>query len=267
MPETTTAEAPEAPAPPRRRPRAAIAVLTTLGLAAVLGAAGAIGWSVLRAPTAKQIETAGEKEIATRWATLPAGEIFPARVKEDIPPRNMSGLFGQTPENKASRGFVQRAGIAPEAACAQAFDPKLADVLTKNGCQTVLRATYIDSTGTLATTIGVAVMGDVRQAGRAEAAVNTAFGSALKESVGLRAVAFPGTAAKDFTDALRQDFWMDVPQAPYLMFRTSGWTLDRGKPDRKVLIEDFSFARFMQSRILDRLSDRTEPCERKRVQC
>ncbi|MFI6517413.1 hypothetical protein ACIBF1_17785 [Spirillospora sp. NPDC050679] len=265
MPETTTAAEPSAPV--RRRPRAAIAVLTTLGLAAVLAAAGAIGWSVQRPPTAAEVETAGEREIATRWSGLTAGEIFPARVKEDIAPRVMSGALGQTPENKASRGFVQRAGIAPETSCAQAFDPRLADVLTRNGCRTALRATYIDSSGTLVTTIGIAVMGDTRQAGRAESAISTALGSAVKEDIGVRAVAFPGTVAEDFADAGRQDFWMDFPQAPYLLFRTSGWALDRGKVGRKVLVEDFRFAQFMQGRILDRLSDQAAPCERKRVRC
>ncbi|MGI5167606.1 hypothetical protein ACQEU3_24970 [Spirillospora sp. CA-253888] len=233
-----------------------------MGLAAVLGAAGAIGWSVLRAPTAEQIEAAGEKEIATRWSGLPAGEIFPAQVKEDLS-RGWASQYA----DKGSWGVARRLGIAPEVPCAQGFDAKLAEVLVKNGCRTVLRATYIDSSGTLVTTVGIAVLGDTRQAGRAESAISTTFGGAVKESIGLRAAAFPGTAASGFTDAQRHDFWMDFPQSPYLFFRSSGWALDRGKVGPKARVEDFRFARIVQDQVLDRLSDQTKPCERKRVRC
>ncbi len=54
---------------------------------------------------------------------------------------------------------ARRAGIAPQAACAAVTDPVLAGRSWRRfGCLAVLRATYQDSTGAFAVTVGVAVL-------------------------------------------------------------------------------------------------------------
>ncbi|MGI5167614.1 hypothetical protein ACQEU3_25010 [Spirillospora sp. CA-253888] len=268
MPETTAAEEPgivppERPPVPSRRPRAAIAVLTALGLAAVLGAAGAIGWSVQRSPSAKEVEAAGEREVATRWSGLPAGEIFPARLEgfeEALKPTGPSlGVW-----------TADRVGIAPPASCRDGVDARLAALLVAHGCRSVLRATYTDPSRTQLVTLGIAVMPNADEATRTIGHVSSAIGvHAAKESVGVRAVAFPGTVAAGFTDARRHRFWIYSGETPYVFFASGGWTVDRsGGPDKRAgLAVQLSMVRAVLHGLVLRLEPGKAPCERKRVQC
>ncbi|MFI6517416.1 hypothetical protein ACIBF1_17800 [Spirillospora sp. NPDC050679] len=268
MPETTAAEEPEIVPPdrppvPARRPRAAIAALTALGLAAVLGAAGAIGWSVQRSPSAEEKEAAGEREVATRWSGLPAGEIFPARLEgaeEALKPTGLStGVWS-----------ADRVGIAPPASCRDGFDARLAAVMAAHGCRSVLRATYTDPSRTQLVTLGIAVLPSADEATRTEGHISSAIGvHAAKESVGVRAAAFPGTVAAGFTDAHRHRFWVYNNQTPYLFFATGGWTVDRGggPEERAALAIQLSTVRAVLHGLVSRLEPGKAPCERKRVQC
>ncbi|MGI8331310.1 hypothetical protein ACRYCC_15195 [Actinomadura scrupuli] len=61
-------------------------------------------------------------------------------------------------------------------------------MVLKNGCVTVLRATYADQSGALLMTVGIAVMPDP---GKADAAV-TALRD-IRDVRGVRPVNFPGT--------------------------------------------------------------------------
>ena len=113
---------------------------------------------------------------------------------------------------------IDRAGIAPPATCAQAADPGMARVLVKEGCVTVLRATYVDSTGTFVTTLGIAVM-------RSTAAGAAAEQLATGITAGLRAVSVPGTTASRFGDAQRQVFDLFPPgETPYIYLAAGGFT-------------------------------------------
>jgi hypothetical protein len=85
-------------------------------------------------------------------------------------------------------------GIAPRASCAAAADPAVAAILARSGCRTVLRATYADVSGTLVATAGIAVMPSAAAAASAQNAIQMTIQG------GVRAIAFPGTAAVLFRD-------------------------------------------------------------------
>nr|BFE83365.1 hypothetical protein GCM10020093_059660 [Planobispora longispora] len=89
-------------------------------------------------------------------------------------------------------------------------------ILAENGCRTLLRATYVDQTSTFVVTVGVAVMEDVEKR-------RTAVGQLGADNrVGVRPVAFPGTASESFGAAQRQrNAWIGV--GPYIVFSTAGY--------------------------------------------
>jgi hypothetical protein len=247
--------------PKRSKRRIAVGVsLAVLGLAAVAGGAVPIGWHLVREPTRAEIEAAGEKEIAARWRTLTAAQIFPAKVStpgKDGYGKRVSPAFGAT-----------RVGIAPAAACEETFDAPLARILVKHGCRTVLRATYVDDSGTLAATIGVAVMPSRARANSAEADAGAGLGAhVVKERYGVRVAEFPGTAAAGFRDSLRRDFWLDTNGTPYMVFRSSGWLVSRGRPAQEQVMERFYFAQSVSSAIRRTLGPQDQPCRTKGVRC
>lgn len=93
-----------------------------------------------------------------------------------------------------TRQYLTRAGIARPAACARAADPAVAQVLTRAGCVTVLRAAYVDASGTEVVTVGVAVMRNTAAATQASQAVGS-------DGIGVDAYPVPGTAASRFGNA------------------------------------------------------------------
>ncbi|HZE32831.1 MAG TPA: hypothetical protein VE198_15510 [Actinoallomurus sp.] len=233
------------------------------GVLSIVGGGVAIGADLTRKPTANEVTAAGHKEIASRWRALKAGEIFPARADETWSYSSVQESATTTPTWSALR-----VGIAPGVSCAEGFDRPLADVLVKHGCRTVLRATYVDASGTLVTTLGVAVMPDAKRAGDAETDFSSSLGvHGVKERYGVRAVSFPGTAAAGFGDSLRQDFSYEENHTPYLFFRSSGWITGRATPVTTVVVNTFAFARVALDKVVLRLADTVEPCERRGVEC
>ncbi|MFD0692292.1 hypothetical protein [Actinomadura fibrosa] len=231
-------------------------MLAVAGVAAVAGGGAAIAVELNRSPSASQVRAAGQKELAERWRLMDAGEIFPARIEST---EKTGGV--------ATRVAV-RVGIAPAASCAEGFDRKLANVLVAHGCRTVLRATYVDAGGTLATTLGIAVMPDTGRASAAEGDFGTRLGGdAVRERYGVRALAFAGTVVRDFDDSGRQDFWFGSNGTPYLFFRSSGWTTGRGGRVRPILADTFAFADTALNRVTQGFAVTDEPCDRKGVRC
>jgi hypothetical protein len=236
-------------------------VLAVSGVLSIVGGGVAIRADLTRKPTANEIKAAGRKEIASRWRALTAGEIFPARADQ-------TSSYGAVAESAAHTLSALRVGIAPAVSCAEGFDHPLAVVLIKHGCRTVLRATYVDAGGTLVTTLGVAVMPDAERADGAETDFTASLGAhGVKERYGVRAVSFPGTVAAGFGDSLRQDFSYDKNQTPYLFFRSSGWISDRGNPVEAVAANTFAFARDALEKVVLRLAETVQPCERRGVEC
>jgi hypothetical protein len=148
-------------------------------------------------------------EVASRWRSWPAGEIFPAAVSYQIPYLDFNTSSGLTLS-------AHRVGIAPQSTCTQATDQALARVLDSRGCSAVLRATYTDSTGSLVVTVGVVV---THGAAPAFSSLPTATG--LRPTVD--AVAFPGTLASRFGDQQRQASG-GFSRGPYLFLYAAGYT-------------------------------------------
>jgi hypothetical protein len=148
-------------------------------------------------------------EVAKRWRTWTAGQIFPAAAGYKLP----GSAFG------AGKGIsltAHRVGIARQAAChSAASGTKAAVLLARHGCQAVLRATYDDATKTLAVTVGVAVLpsaGSARAASMAMANI----------ADGLRAEPFRRTPVARFGRAGGLLPW-HVQAGPYLVLATVGY--------------------------------------------
>ena len=182
---------------------------TLLGVAGLIASlAGAAVQALPRRFSAAQQRQIMAWEVASRWRSWPAGEIFPATVRYQLPYLDFGTASGLSLT-------AHRVGIAPQSSCAQATDPALATVLDADGCRTVLRATYTDSTGSLVATIAVVVT-----RGTAPRPAGLPRGHGLRPAV--EAVAFPGTLAARFGDRQRQTSG-GVSRGPYLFLYTAGY--------------------------------------------
>jgi hypothetical protein len=181
----------------------------TAGLAA--SAAGVSAQLLPRRFTAEQQQQIIAWEMARRWRTLPAGEIFPASVTYQLP----AGALGARSPLPLQ---AHRVGISRPASCAVASDPAAARVLSADRCTALLRATYADQTDSMLVTVGVAVMPG---ASAAEAAAGQLAGGQGPQP-GVRAAPFPSTLARAFGDRQRQLSWA-VSSGPYLIMSTAGY--------------------------------------------
>jgi hypothetical protein len=129
-------------------------------LALILGLAGfavsAIGVVIQLLPrhfTVSQQRQIEAWEVMRRWQTMPAGQIFPASVSYHLSPQTLQDVAPL-----ALDAF--RVSIAPqESDCAKAVTSAAAGaVLRRDGCEAVLRATYVDATRSYVMTVGVAVL-------------------------------------------------------------------------------------------------------------
>ena len=157
-------------------------------------------------------------EAARRWRVLPAGTIFPAVVRYQPP----SVLGGGTLSLTASR-----IGIATQASCRAATDAVVAAVLNRNGCQAVLRATYVDRTDSYVVTVGVAAFPGIAQAAAAgrelTGATLTGTGSG---ALGVSPVDFRNTPAASFSNENRQ-ISAQQHAATYVILYTVGYADNR----------------------------------------
>jgi hypothetical protein len=204
-------------APPSQERRRYRLVLVGLVLA-LIGLSASIGSVVLhvlpRTFSRGQQEQLAAWEIGKRWRTWPAGRIFPAVIPYQVP---ATALDSGSPAQLSAT----RIGIAPAASCPSVTGPKAQPVLARQHCTKVLRATYRDSTGAFAITVGIAVLPSPAQAGHALHALNVRAASA-----GVRAAPFGHTLAASFSDAARQ--LSDISAAgPYLIMSTVGYANGR----------------------------------------
>ena len=176
--------------------------------------------------------TAGEQrqieawEVMRRWQTLPAGQIFPASVSyllsatvlEDAAPLQLDAL---------------RVSIAPqESDCAKAVTSVAGKVLRKNGCEAVLRATYIDATRSYVMTVGVAVLPDAAAAVSADSGLSRPRLAAAHEvsvagrlQAGVLVVRFAGVGARlyDYSRQISDSF----TAGPYVVMYAAGYSDSR----------------------------------------
>jgi anti-sigma factor RsiW len=247
------AEVPGQEGPARRRRRwirtTALIALGVLGLGALCGGGFAVVRELTRPPTTAEVTAAGDAEIRLRWRFRSAGEIFPATVPY------LNGEFGDKRE-------AHRIGVAPQAGCAPALDPQVAEVVIKNGCVTVLRATYADQSGALLMTVGIAVMPDP---GKADAAM-TAL-SDVSDVRGVRPVSFPGTVADRFGDFQRQRWSMQTNRTSYLFLGTEGWADGRRAISDGPVVEDFVFSKEIFTTVMGAFARNELPCKVRAITC
>ncbi|WP_329130194.1 hypothetical protein OG552_06320 [Streptomyces sp. NBC_01476] len=218
---------PAAPPYPQDRParagrrRLVSAVCLVLGLGLIGGAmAGAALNHGPREP--KPVADDSPQAFATArnvWRNTPVDQLFPPTYTEQ----------GGGPGG-ANRSWI-RIGVAPPGPCAGAFDPLLQRVLAPVGCAKLLRATYMDSTSTTVTTVGLVVTSQQVAQMRA---LNLRWDS---ENLGSRAdllprpVAFPGTAAAHFGDRQRGSWDVQISaDLPFVVYAVSGFADGRAVP-------------------------------------
>jgi hypothetical protein len=207
-------------------------LLLGLGLCGLAAAAVGVAHQLLprqfSLAQARQIET---WEMTGRWRALSAGQIFPASVTYTLPATAVNSA-------QSLPLAARRLAISPAIGCASAVSAAAAKVLAAAHCSAVMRATYVDSSGSMVATVGVAVLPD-SQAAQTAARALAAHGLALT----VRALPVPGTVARGFGDAQRQ--LAAVEQAgPYVILSTAGFT--DGRPHVR-LASDFYYDQEMGS--------------------
>jgi hypothetical protein len=198
----------------RTRARIAAAVALVLGLGLIGGAvAGAV---INHGPRPEPPVADGSPEAfvkaRTVWRNTPVDQLFPRTLTEQ----------GAGPGG-ADRSW-SRIGVAPPAGCTGALDPLLQKVLAPAGCARLLRATYVDSTSTTVTTVGLLVTSG-------ESATMTALNRRwAAERLGERSdllpkpVAFPGTQAAAFGDRQRGSWTVQISaDQPFVVYAVSGF--------------------------------------------
>ncbi len=190
------------------RHRGLASTLTALGgvcclVAAVLAGHAAIAQQT-RPPTAAERAAADATAVARRWRTWPAGRIFPATL----------GYSTILLNNDTAR----RVGISPDDQCTAALDPALAGPARRDGCRAGLRASYVDELQGVVYTAGVLAFPSPAKA----QAFDRELPSARPPVAGLRALAFPGTAAARFADDSRQAATARQ-DGPYVLLTVAGY--------------------------------------------
>ncbi len=198
--------------------------------------ASAVGVAIALLPrhfTAAEQQRIAAWEVSGRWRGMAAGQIFPSLVEYSLPANVIQGYSPLMLE-------AVRVAIAPESGCAAAVtDPSAAAVLRRNGCQALLRATYIDQTSSFVVTVGVAVLPTSSAAATAStdmsgtrlAAERAGAGGPGQSSAasalpsGVRTVRFTGTAAGLY-DYNRQ-LAATLAAGPYLVLYSAGYSDDR----------------------------------------
>jgi len=237
------------PAVLRRRPRRVLFVaLLTIGVLLIAGGAAAVVRELTRAATSAEATAALQQEIATRWQRIPAGKIFPATTR-----------YSDADGNAMLARLV---GIAPPASCRAGVEPADYKLVRGLGCVTMLRATYVDASGTLAITVGIAVL---RSPAAARQASNVAVSLAAGD--GLHALAFSGTITDQFGDAAR-GVQGGLASGPYAFLYTAGFT--DGQPTTAAVQEQSelqSFGNSMATGLEGALTGHGKPCNMKDITC
>ena len=221
---------------------AALGLLAVLGVAAAVAGAAGLIWERTRKPTAAERSAAAVKEQLLRWRIRSVGEVFPPVVRDASAP-------------------AYRVGFAAPTGCSDALDAEAAKALAAGGCQTVLRATYTDTSRTLLTTVAVAVMRDPSSA-------STAAGGLPSDSGGVRALPFAGTVASHFRDEARQVLGHEtIVSGPYVFLQASGWADGRAKLSDADLDEKFAIATTLATHLETFFERAGDPCRIRGVRC
>jgi hypothetical protein len=207
----------------RGRRTAAVLVLI-LGVAGLIVSLGEVAIQVLpRHFTADQQRQIEAWEVMRRWQTMPAGRIFPPSVSYQL----SAGLLQDEAPLSLS---AFRVSIAPQQSnCAKAVTSAVTGaVLRRDGCEAVLRATYVDATRSFVMTVGVAVLPNAAAAASADsglseprlAAAHEAGGTA-RLPAGIRVVRFGGAGAGLYN--YNRQISASFAAGPYLVMYAAGY--------------------------------------------
>ncbi|WP_166427331.1 hypothetical protein [Nonomuraea mesophila] len=142
----TGAPPPPAPRGGRGPVRIVLGVLISLfGLLCTLAGAGVIA----QAFSNSNQEIFNQRYAKNLWRNLPVETLFPPALGMRDPDRRR--------EEQSGGGAWTRAAVSNETSCGKALAGLLAKEAKKRGCQTVLRATYVDGTGGTAATVALVV--------------------------------------------------------------------------------------------------------------
>jgi len=204
--------------------RAAAVIALILGVAGFAVAAFGIATQMLpRHFTASEQRQIQAWEVTRRWQTVPAGQIFPL---------NLAAF---------------RVSIAPqESDCAKAVTgAPAAAALRRNGCEAVLRATYVDATRSFVMTVGVAVLPNATAATSAGNGLTTPRLAVARQAsaqgrlrAGVQVVKFRGAGAGryDYNRQISASF----TAGPYLVMYAAGYS--DGRPPVPVTQDTYSDA-------------------------
>lgn len=235
---------------PMRRPlrTVSVAVLIAVGLAAVAGGSLGLSRELTRKATEAETAAALSQEIATRWQRLPAGKIFPPKIR-----------YQETAGNTVTATL---AGIAPPAPCRDSLEPGTLRKIRSLGCTTVLRATYLGASGTYAATVGIGVM-----ASQSAAAVAYARLSPVGPTSGLYTVPFAGTITSGFGNAARGAAGIEQDAGPYIFLYTAGHT--DGLPGHAIHTdqEPAALGSGILSALETVLTGHGKPCSMRDIRC
>jgi hypothetical protein len=189
-------------------------ILLVAGLCGLaVSAAGVVSQLVPRRFSSAQERQIMTWEIARRWRSYPAGQIFPATASYQIPAAVLDS-------GKALTLQAHRLGIARQASCARAAGPAAGRILVQYGCSAMLRATYVDASGSMVATVGVAVLPSISAAFRVVSALTKASGL---DDRSVRPFAIRGTAAAGFTEP-RVQLIGATDQGTYVIMSVVGFT-------------------------------------------
>jgi hypothetical protein len=172
-------------------------------------------------------------EMTRRWRALPAASIFPAVAAYRVP---AAALYAPADLVLSAR----RLGLSENAGCSAAASARAAQVLAGAGCTAMLRASYVDASGSFVATVGVAVLPDIQSAAQVADKLSSLGRS---PSLGLRALPVRGTAAGKFRDRQRQ-LYVAEAAGPYVIMSTAGFADGRA---RVRLATDFYYEQEMRS--------------------
>ena len=216
-----------------------VAAIIALVLGVVGFAISATGMAIQVLPrqfTAGQQRQIVAWEIGGKWEQLPVGRIFPASVTYQLPATVLQQV---APLNLNA----VRVSIAPQQSdCAKAVTSAAAGaVLRHDGCQAVLRATYVDATRSYVMTVGVAVLPTAAAAADASTgmaqtklAVAREADGAGRLAAGVLVVRFHGAAAPLY-DYNRQ-ISVSFTAGPYVVMYAVGYS--DGRPRLPVAKDD-----------------------------
>ncbi len=226
-------------ASPGRGRRIAAAVALILGVAGFAVSLTGVAVQLLpRHFTAEQQRQIQAWEVMRRWQLMPAGQIFPASVSYQLSAKTL-----QDQDPLQLNAF--RVSIAPlESDCAKAVTSAAAGtVLRKNGCQAVLRATYVDATRSFVMTVGVAVLPDDASALSAHTKLSTLRLAAARQvgrasllPAGVLVLRYGGTGSRayDYNRQISASF----TAGPYVVMYAAGYS--DGRPRVPVSRDEYS---------------------------